>query len=74
MRRIALPESCEKWRSHANHHSKPGEAVYIGKDIAVTVLDVNGKQIRIGIDAPMDVPIERDNIKSRPVNWNRRGR
>ena len=44
---------------------KPGEAVYIGKDIAVTVL--------IGIDAPMDVPIERDNIKSRPANGNRRG-
>ena len=53
---------------------KPGDVVCIGKDIAVTVLDVNGKQIRIGIDAPMDVPIERDNIKSRPVNWNRRGR
>ena len=52
---------------------KPGEAVYIGKDIAVTILDVNGKQIRIGIDAPMDAPIERDNIKSRPVNGNRRG-
>ena len=52
---------------------KPGEAVYIGKDIAVTVLDVNGKQIRIGIDAPMDVPIKRDNIKSRPANGNRRG-
>ena len=53
---------------------KPGKVVYIGKDIAVTILDVNGKQIRIGIDAPMDAPIERDNIKSRPVNWNRRGR
>ena len=52
---------------------KPGDVVCIGKDIAVTVLDVNGKQIRIGIDAPMDVPIERGNIKSRPVNWNRRG-
>ena len=24
-------------------------------------------------DAPMDVPIERDNIKSRPANGNRRG-
>ena len=28
---------------------KPGDVVCIGKDIAVQILDVNGKQIRIGL-------------------------
>jgi carbon storage regulator CsrA len=38
---------------------KPGEKVYIGKDISLTVLEVKGNRIRIGIDAPAEIPVAR---------------
>ncbi len=41
---------------------KPGEAIIIGDNIKVTILGVAGKQIRIGIEAPNDVPIHREEI------------
>lgn len=43
---------------------RTGEVIHIGADgITVTVLEVRGQQVRIGIDAPKDVPIMRDNMK-----------
>ncbi len=41
---------------------KPGERVLIGNDIVVTVLDVRGDGIRIGIDAPRGIRIQRDEV------------
>jgi len=41
---------------------KPGETIVIGDTIKVTILGVEGKQIRIGIDAPKDVPVHRKEI------------
>ncbi len=38
---------------------KAGEKVHIGEDIVVTVLEVQGQRIRLGIDAPADVPVRR---------------
>jgi carbon storage regulator len=38
---------------------KPGEKVYVGKDISLTVLEVKGNRIRIGIDAPAEIPVVR---------------
>lgn len=43
----------------------PGQSTSIGPDIKVVILGVEGKQVRIGIEAPMDVRIERDNIVNR---------
>ncbi len=40
------------------------ESVRIGADITVVVLGVKGKQVRIGIDAPKDVPVHRESIRS----------
>jgi carbon storage regulator len=34
-----------------------GETVKIGDNVTVTVLSVKGLQVRIGIDAPKDVPV-----------------
>lgn len=42
-----------------------GETLVIGEDVRVTVLATNGNQVRIGIDAPSDVPVHRLEIKER---------
>jgi carbon storage regulator len=42
-----------------------GETVKIGDNITVTVLAVKGLQVRIGIDAPKDVPVHREEIAER---------
>lgn len=42
-----------------------GETVMIGDDVAVTVLGVKGNQVRIGIKAPKDTPVHREEIFER---------
>jgi carbon storage regulator len=42
-----------------------GESITIGDDITVTVLAVNGAQVRIGVDAPKDVPVHREEVAQR---------
>lgn len=41
---------------------KPGESIVIGDGIKLTVLDVQGSKVRIGVDAPRDVPVHRQEI------------
>ncbi len=41
---------------------KPGETIVIGDNIKVTILSVASKQIRIGIDAPKDITVHREEI------------
>lgn len=41
---------------------KPGESVTIGDDIKITVIDVKGRQVRIGIEAPREMTIHREEI------------
>jgi carbon storage regulator len=42
-----------------------GETVMIGDSITVTVLGVKGNQVRIGVDAPRDVAVHREEIFDR---------
>lgn len=42
---------------------KTGDQVFIGSDIVLTVVEVRGDKVRIGIDAPKTVQILRDDIK-----------
>ena len=41
---------------------RPGESIVIGNEVVVTVLDVRGDQIRVGIDAPRNVQIHREEV------------
>lgn len=42
-----------------------GEAVMIGNEVTITVLGVKGNQVRIGINAPKDVAVHREEIFER---------
>lgn len=42
-----------------------GEKLIIGENVAVVVLGAKGNQIRIGVDAPRDVTVNRDEIHQR---------
>ena len=42
-----------------------GEKLVIGDNVTVTVLGVKGHQVRIGIDAPRDVMVNREEIYQR---------
>ena len=39
-----------------------GEALIIGDDVNITVLGVKGNQVRLGINAPQDVSVHREEI------------
>ena len=42
-----------------------GETIKIGDDISVTVLGVKGNQVRLGVGAPKDVGVHREEIYDR---------
>ncbi len=42
-----------------------GESLMVGDDITVTVLGVKGNQVRIGVNAPRDVAVHREEIFNR---------
>jgi len=44
---------------------KIGESLMVGDDVTVTVLEVNGGQVRIGIKAPRDIAVHREEVFDR---------
>ena len=51
---------------------KSGESITIGDDVKVTVVEVKGKQVRIGIDAPRSYTIHREEVYFSIQEENRR--
>ena len=42
---------------------KVGERIWIGEDISVTVVRITGGGVRIGIEAPSETPVVREELK-----------
>ena len=38
------------------------ESIMIGDDIVITIVDIKGDKVRLGIQAPKDVPIHREEV------------
>ena len=50
---------------------KPGESVVIGNDIEITILEVKGEQVKVGIKAPQSVAIYRKELFEQIQDSNR---
>ena len=44
---------------------RAGEKIFIGDDIVVTILDISGRQVRLGIEAPRSIEVDREEIRER---------
>jgi len=42
-----------------------GQSIKIGDEVTITVQSIRGNQVVIGIDAPLDVPVHREEIYER---------
>ena len=48
---------------------KAGESVFIGHDVSITIVKINGRQVRLKIDAPRDIPILREELCSQEFDF-----
>jgi carbon storage regulator len=69
---IPLPASCTQFiqltgkeRTMLILTRRVGETVMIGNDVTVTVLGVKGNQVRVGVNAPKEVAVHREEIYER---------
>ncbi len=50
---------------------KIGEAIAVGDDVRIQVIDIKGKQVRLGIQAPTDTSVHREEVYQRIQEQNR---
>ncbi len=50
---------------------RPGESLYLGDHIKLKVLNVQGKQVKIGLDVPEDMTVYREEVYQKIKEQNR---
>ena len=50
---------------------RPGESLFLGEDIKITVLSMQGKQIKLGITVPSDTTVYREEVYLRVREQNK---
>ena len=48
------------------------ESIMIGDDVVVTIVDIRGDKVRLGIDAPQDIPVHRREVYEAILRENQR--
>lgn len=51
---------------------RPGESLYLGDNIKITVLGMQGKQVKLGLDVPRETTVYREEVYKRVCEENRR--
>ena len=49
---------------------RPGESLYLGDDIRITVLGLQGKQIKLGLQVPAEMTVYREEVYKRVIEEN----
>lgn len=50
---------------------RPGESIFLGENIRITILSMQGKQVKIGLDIPPETTVYREEIYTRAVEENK---
>ena len=50
---------------------RSGQSLYVGDNIRITVLGIQGKQVKIGLDLPEDMTVYREEVYQRVMEENR---
>jgi carbon storage regulator len=48
---------------------REGEVICIGDEVRIRVVSIAGKKVRLGIDAPLSVRVDREEIRQRMEQW-----
>ena len=51
---------------------RPGESLYLGENIRITVLGIQGRQVKLGLDVPSETTVYREEVYKRVIEENRR--
>lgn len=51
---------------------RPGESLYLGENIKITVLGLQGKQVKLGLEVPRETTVYREEVYKRVMEENRR--
>ena len=43
---------------------RPGESLFLGENIRITVLGIQGKQVKLGLDVPPETTVYREEVTS----------
>lgn len=49
---------------------RPGESLYLGENIRISVLGIQGKQVKLGLDVPADTTVYREEVYKRVIEEN----